>query len=118
MWNTRIRPTSGSDSTSAGGYVVNTQRGTLSRLATGLGLVGAALIAFVVASMFGLADFLGPEINLPAIGILLAPIVGLAGLVVALAARRREGSDGRELPLQINSAVMAVAALLLLLAVI
>lgn len=97
---------------------MNTHKGFLWRLATGLGLVGAALIAFVVASMFGLADFLGPETNLPAIGILLAPMMGLAGLVVALVSRRREGSDGRELPLQINGAVMAVAALLLLLAVI
>jgi hypothetical protein len=103
---------------SAGGCVLSRQKGFLSRLATGLGLVGAALIAFVLASMFGLADFLGPETNLPAIGILLAPMMGLAGLVVALASRRHEGSDGWEWPLQINGAVMAVAALLLVLAVI
>jgi hypothetical protein len=105
-------------SASAGGHVLNSQWGFLSRLATGLGLVGAALIALAVASMFGLTGYVGSDTPLPAAGILLAPLMGLAGLVVALAARWREGSDGWALPLQVNCAVMAVAALLILLALV
>jgi hypothetical protein len=104
--------------TGAGGHALNSQRGFLSRLATGLGMVGAALIALVVASMFGPPGIFGSEASLPAAGMLLAPLMGLAGLVVALVSRWREGSDGWERPMQVNGAVMVVAALLLLLAVV
>jgi hypothetical protein len=97
---------------------LNTQGGFLSRLAVGFGLVGAALFAFVGASMFGLTDFSGPETAFPAMAILLAPMMGLVGVIAALASRWREGGDGWRGPLEFNGAVVAVAALVLLLAVI
>jgi hypothetical protein len=103
---------------SAGGHVSTPQRGFLSHLATGLGLVGAALIAFAVASMFGLAGYSGSETPWPAAGILLAPLMGLAGVIAALASRSREGGDGWLRPLEVNCAVMVVVALLLLLALV
>jgi hypothetical protein len=100
----------------AGGHASRGPRGFLSSLATGLGLVGAALIAFVGASVFGLTGYFGSQTPLPAAAALLAPLMGLAGLVVALVSRWREGSDGWVGPLQVNCTVMVVAGLLLLLA--
>jgi len=97
---------------------LDSNRSFLSRLAAGFGVVGAALFAFAVAGMFGLTSFLGPKQALPAMAILLAPMMGLAGVIAALASRWREGGERWKGPLEFNGAVVAVAALVLLLSLI
>lgn len=93
---------------------------SLSRTAMGLGLVGLAIICLTAASVLGLTGSLDVGIPLPGGGVLppviLAPFVGLAGLLLALVARGREGRDVSTTALWVNATVVIGSGLLMLLA--
>jgi hypothetical protein len=97
-------------------------KGPLSRVAMGLGLAGWALVAFVVASIFGLTGHVGTSIPVSGGGalspILIAPFISLVGMAVAFVAKRREGGRGAGLALGVNAGVIVVTALLVLIAVV